>query len=174
MNKIDKIIAILFLVAGLIGITIIFTHCAVNRVNNSERKQQKVVENYIKKHPFKNDTLIIVKHSRDTLTQTNERIDTILQSKLVNDTVLNPIYIIKTITVTKTIIDTVEKKIIDHTLQLALQDAIENSNKIIAENKASISELKYKLDKWRIRFFILLALNTLFVVWKIRKLFTPI
>jgi hypothetical protein len=170
-SKIIDGIAFCMFWTGVIGLLLVlFASCnAVKQVNKSEAKQLKVITNYVKKHPAKNDTLLIIKPG-DTVTMINERLDTLFFPELKTDTFSKPIYITKTITVTKTVKDTIQKTIIDRRLQQALQDAVNNSNILVMEMKVEIAELKHRLNVWKFRFFVLLGLNTLFVAWRIRKL----
>lgn len=170
-KTVDAIVIIVMFWLGVLGlIALIFSCSAVNRVNKSEAKQLKVIQNYVKRHPFKNDTLLVVRPG-DTVTLVTEKLDTLYIPELESDTLIKPIYITKTIKVTKTIRDTIERKIIDRKLLSAMQDAVENANKTILENNAQISELKSRLNIWRTRFFALLSLNIIVIFLRIYLFF---
>lgn len=176
-TKQDKILSSIYFTFGVIGIIIIFTHCsAVKRVNKSESKQLKVIENYKKKHPAKNDTTYIYTPG-DTVKYVSERLDT-LYMQSISDTVNNYIYktlpIVKTVTEVIRIRDTFKITETDRTYEGALQKIINTKEEAIINTKVNVSELKHSLDKWKFRFFILLAINTLFLAWRIKKFFSPI
>lgn len=171
-RRTDSILAFIYFVAGVVGLFLLFSACsAVKKVNRDEAKQLKVIKNYTKKHPSKNDTTYVYKPG-DTITNISERLDTLYLETLpdtVQDTQYK--YITKTVTITKTVRDTVFRSVIDRSKEIALQSIINSMDTVIVDLKASYLDMRYKRDKWRLWFFISLAINSLFLYFRVRKLF---
>jgi hypothetical protein len=183
-KKQDKFLSVLFFTCGIIGLIFIFCSCsAVKKVNRDPAKQLKVIQHYKKNNPAKNDTTITYLKG-DTVTHTVQKLDTLYLETL-PDTVNNFIYktipVVKTITVNRTVRDTLKVEVLDRELEKAFQNIISGkdrdimeADKRIASHKATVLELKHNLNKWKLRFFILLGLNTLYFLWKLKRLISPI
>lgn len=172
-----NIVAILYLIAGILGLTFLLSGCAVKKVEKSDTKTMQVVQHYLKTHPVKNDTTFILKQG-----------DTIRTEKKTSDTVykkgkdsISYATITNTIVQTKVIRDTVFRNVESHKFEAALQKDIVNMNDelikcyaLITEYKAQIAELRHEESKWKLRFFLLLGAISLFTLYRIVSIFKPI
>lgn len=166
----NDIITFILVIAGIIGLILFLTSCsAVKRVNKDERKQLKVIADYSKKHPAKNDTVFKLVPG-DTIIQTDEKFDTLYYD--VSDTVLIPEYkyktVVKTVTITKTVRDTILKTIVDRSKEKALQDIVNNADRKYLDMKADFLDMQHKRNKWRTWFFILVGVNIVYLYFRIR------
>lgn len=142
----------------------------VKKVQESESKTQKVVEHYLKTHPFKSDTIFNTLPG-EILTYVD--IDTVKFVENNTDSFYLDRYHTITKTITKHRVDTLVKTIRDNSFVQALQrtndlkdgqiELLQKQNKIIG-NKA---------DKWKYRSISLLFIILAFVGYKVFRFFKP-
>lgn len=152
----------------------VFCSCSsVNKVNKDQSKQLKVIANYTKSHPFKNDTVYnLIKGDTVTVSDT---VTSIVEQP--GQTQYKDKVVIKTITLTKTIRDTIETTITDKSMEASLRQIISEKDvdvntrdMEIQKQKTEIETYRLKSQRWFTWFCVLLGLDTLYVFLKIKRI----
>jgi hypothetical protein len=142
----------------------------VKKVINSESKTIKVVEHYLKTHPFKNDTVTNVIKG-DTITDI--RIDTITEPYYDTDSFYVDRYHTITKTITKRRVDTLVRVITDKSFINALQRSNDVKDAQIKHEKEQVKAIGKKADKWKYRTISLLFLLLAYGGYKLYKFLKP-
>lgn len=142
----------------------------VKKVINSESKTIKVVEHYLKTHPFKNDTVTNVIPG-DTIVDV--RIDTITEPYWDTDSFYVDRYHTITKTITKKRVDTLVKVIRDNSFARELQRSNDVKSSQIENLEIKVKSIGNKADKWKYRCISLLFLILAYGGYKLFKFFRP-
>ena len=150
----------------LLLLTILAVGCSpVKKVQKDPSKVQKVVEFYLKNHPFKSDTVTNV-----ITGQTETIVDTFSYVDVYRDSFYLDRYHTITKTITKHRVDTLIRVIRDNSFVQSLQKSSEVKDGQIQELKEQVKIIGKKADKRNYRFFGLLFLICIYGFLRFKRI----
>jgi hypothetical protein len=138
----------------------------VKKVLDSEEKTNKVVTGWLKTHPLTIDTTYKYLPG-DTVTQVIIGYDTTF---IPGDTInrRDTVKIKETTVKVRTVRDTVVKTIVDNRLLIAAQQGLQRRDADLVTEKGKAVDARATANKWRLYFFILLAVCVVYVLLKLK------